>query len=43
MVDAAGQRGETDSIALQRRVERAVEGYLGTQAIAVATEWRFVT
>jgi AcrR family transcriptional regulator len=30
MVDAAGQRGETDSIALQRRVERAVEGYLGT-------------
>jgi len=30
MVDAAGQRGETDSIALQRRVERAVGGYLAT-------------
>src|ERR1700677_31980 len=30
MVDAAGHRGETDSIALQRRVERAVDGYLGT-------------
>jgi hypothetical protein len=30
MVDAAGQRGETDSIALQRRVERAIEGYLGS-------------
>jgi AcrR family transcriptional regulator len=30
MVDAAGQRGEMDSIALQRRVERAVEGYLGS-------------
>jgi len=29
MVDAAGQRGETDSIALLRRVERAVDGYLG--------------
>ena len=29
MVDAAGQRGETDSNALQRRVERAVRGYLG--------------
>jgi AcrR family transcriptional regulator len=29
MVDAAGQRGETDSLSLQRRVERAVEGYLG--------------
>jgi hypothetical protein len=30
MVDAAGQRGETDSIDLQRQVERAVDGYLGT-------------
>jgi AcrR family transcriptional regulator len=30
MVDAAGQRGETDSIDLQRRVERAVRGYLGS-------------
>lgn len=29
MVDAAGQRGETDPIALLRRVERAVDGYLG--------------
>jgi AcrR family transcriptional regulator len=29
IVDAAGQRGETDSIALQRRVGRAVDGYLG--------------
>jgi AcrR family transcriptional regulator len=30
MVDGAGQRGETDSIVLRRRVERAVDGYLGT-------------
>jgi hypothetical protein len=30
MVDAAGQRGERDSIALQRRVEQAVNGYLAT-------------
>jgi AcrR family transcriptional regulator len=28
MVDAAGQRGETDSIVLERRVARAVNGYL---------------
>ncbi len=38
MVDAAGQRGETDSVALQRRVERAVEGYLGSYSLASPTQ-----
>jgi hypothetical protein len=29
MVDAAGEREETDAVELERRVERAVFGYLG--------------
>lgn len=29
MVDAAGERGETDPFELKRRVQRAVFGYLG--------------
>lgn len=34
VVDAAGQRGETDSANLQRRVERAVKGYLAESSRA---------
>ena len=29
MVDAAGERGETDAQQLEKRVRRAVYGYLG--------------
>lgn len=31
MIESAGQRGETDAEALQRRVLRALSGYLGTE------------
>ena len=31
MVDAAGERGETDPLELKRRVQRAVFGYLGAR------------